>query len=248
MAKRVKLPPVSVDLSSKTWNSPHYFVISLAVPTESPTLGRPETDGVGINVVAYYRMKDETRNILQRITAPGYDVRTDTNQEDGLCVQQRYVNGVRLWEEWCTNAPSDEKMQARFKLIPDVHNPKEVGLPSYISKYCGKPVLIKRKDVTGFLSCHPDIHAMEFDISIHPFPYLAKKATAYLKDNLFATALAGLSYAIEGRDDTELPEVLIGDEVQVCYCDPECIIEAADLFAGAAPSSFSKDSFEKKND
>jgi hypothetical protein len=247
MVKRVKLPPVSDDPRSKTWNSPHYFVISLAVPTESPSFGRHENDGVGMNVTAYYKMKDETRTILQRITAPDFDPQTDS-LEDNLDLQKRYTNGVRLWEEWCTNAPSDDKMQARFKLIPNVHNPREVGLPSYMSKYCGKPVLIKRKQVTGFLSCHPEIQAMEFDISIHPFPYLAKKATAYMKENLFSTALAGLSYAIEGRDDTELPEVLIGDEVQICYPDPESVIEANDLFAGTAPSSLSEDSSGKKND
>ena len=123
-------------------------------------------------------------------------------------------------------------MQARFKFIPNVHNPKEIGLPSYIAKYCGKPVLIKRANVTGFLSSYPHLNAMEFDISLHPFPYLAKKAMAYLKTSVFPKAIVSLSYVIEGRSDEELPEVLIGDALKLLYPDPALLDQCRDFVAG----------------
>jgi hypothetical protein len=113
-----------------------------------------------------------------------------------------------------------------------------VGLPSYISKYCGKPVLIKRVNVTGFLSNHPELNAMEFDITLHPFPYLAKKAMSYLYDNIFAKAVISLSYVIEGRDDDELPEALVGDGVKLLRPDPELTVKALNLFDGTSKRSF----------
>lgn len=233
----VQLPKMGVDESEeeKTWNSPDVFSVSLAVPTEEPSMTRPSTDGEGFSVIVYYKMKKETRDILKRVTAPGYTSLSDDKTE--IDPQRSVVNAVKLWEDWCSEAPCDEKMQARFKFIPNVHNPKEVGLPSYIAKYCGKPVLIKRANVTGFLSAHPDINAMEFGISLHPFPYLAKKAMAYLKSSAFPKAILSLSYVIEGRSDTELPEVLIGDALKLLYPDPDLACDCDAFLSGVSKSS-----------
>jgi Protein of unknown function (DUF1336). len=246
----VKLPHMEFDDSAeeKTWNSPDVFAVSLAVPTEEPSMTRPSTDGEGLSVTVYYKMKKETRDILRKITGSGNE---SLNNEINVNIERSVVNAVKLWENWCTNAPHDEKMQARFKFIPNVHNPKEVGLPSYITKYCGKPVLIKRANVTGFLSTNPDINAMEFGISLHPFPYLAKKAMAYLKSTAFPKAIVSLSYVIEGRSDSELPEVLIGDALKLFYPNPELACDSDDFLAGAAKSSAAtqiEDKFESTED
>jgi hypothetical protein len=40
--------------------------------------------------------------------------------------------------QYCKTAPTDSNFQARFKLIPHL-NMQELGCPSYISKYNGKP-------------------------------------------------------------------------------------------------------------
>lgn len=130
----------------------------------------------------------------------------------------------------------------------------DLGCPSYISKYNGKPgksytaaailtyqhlqlltttitqpVLIKRNQVTGFFHDYPNHNAMEFDISLHPFPYLFKQAMAYLKDNYFDKAIATFGFVIEGRDDDELPEVVIG-AMQLCYPNPEYVMSDRDFF------------------
>ena len=236
--EKVNLPPSSLpivnDKSERTWISPDIFVISLAVPTEEPSFSRSTTDGGGITVVSIYRMKEETRKVLKIVTSSGYDASKCHN----VVGNKNTINAIKLFEKWCRNSPTDEKMQGRFKMIPNVHNLDEVGLPSYISKYCGKPVLIKRVNVTGFLSNHPELNAMEFDITLHPFPYLAKKAMSYLYDNIFAKAIISLSYVIEGRDDDELPEALIGDGVKLLRPDPELTVKALNLFDGTSKRSF----------
>ena len=237
MGKRVKLPLVTFkDKGEKTWHSPDIFVVSVALPTEAPKLGRPEDDGQGFTITMYFTMKQSTRNILRKVTASGYGATQDKSEAD-KDVQKRLVNGVRLWEEWCRRAPEDPSFQARFKFIPFGSNLAEIGVPGWIGKYNGKPVLIKRAGITGFLFDHPELNAMGFDISLHPFPYLAKQATAYMAETYFKQMIASFAFVIEGRSDDELPEVLIGQGAQICYPDPARAIKADDWFTGQSPIS-----------
>ncbi|KAL7540577.1 hypothetical protein ACHAXR_011066 [Thalassiosira sp. AJA248-18] len=210
IAPRVRLSPdmkFDGDSTGKTWKSPDVFIVSIAMPTEAPRFGQSTDDGPGLTIVGYFKMKEETRRILRRITAAGYDPSTDTS-DSKIDIQKRITNGVRLWERYCHEAPRDPTFQARFKLIPAV-NLEELGCPSYISKYNGKPVLIKRNQVTGFFTDYPSLNVMEFDISLHPFPYLFKQGMSYIKD-YFDKAVASFGFVIEGRSDDELPEMVIG--------------------------------------
>ncbi|KAL7486871.1 hypothetical protein ACHAW6_012463 [Cyclotella cf. meneghiniana] len=233
IALRVVLPESEIKqhYASKSWKSPDLFVISITIPTEAPKfgMGKNNDDGPGITIVGYFRMKESTRSILQRITAEGYDPAAD-DAESEVDVQKRMTNGVRLWEQYCQQAPTDSGFQARFKLIPFV-NLSELGCPSYISKYNGKPVLIKRNGVTGFFSDYPSLNTMEFDISLHPFPFLFKQAMAYLKENYFDKAVGTFGFVIEGRCDNELPEVVIG-AMQICYLDPQYVVNFNEFFGG----------------
>lgn len=237
MATRVALPGLKFDDdgTTKTWKSPDIFVVTLSVPTEAPKLGRPTDCGPGTTIVAYFKMKQRTRNILRRITSPDRDnaSESDADDESEPDVQKRVINGVRLWEQWCCRAPSDPAYQARFKLIPQ-SNLVELGCPSYIAKYNGKPVLIKRDQVTGFLTDYPELNAMEFGISLHPFPFLFKQAMSYMRDNYFEKLVATFGFAIEGRCDDELPEVPIG-VTQVCYPSPNYGVSGEDFLAGTGP-------------
>mmetsp|Transcript_19659 Transcript_19659/g.42726 ORF Transcript_19659/g.42726 Transcript_19659/m.42726 type:complete len:1045 (-) Transcript_19659:2973-6107(-) len=232
IAPRVKFDrKFDIDSTGKTWKCPDIFIVSIAIPMEAPRFGQSTDDGRGLTYVGYFKMKDETRKILRRITAAEYDPSTDTSESE-IDIQKRVVNGVRLWERYCQEAPNDPAFQARFKLIPS-GNLAELGCPSYIAKYNGKPVLIKRNQVTGFFTDYPSLNVMEFDISLHPFPYLFKQATAYLKDYL-DKFVGTYGFVIEGRNDEELPEVVIG-AMKVCYPSPKFIVSGEDFFAGTCP-------------
>ena len=202
MATRVKLPECKFDDGgkAKTWRTPDFFIISIALPTDPPKFGRSTSDGGGYTVTLYFKMRQETRNILRRVTADGYD----PSQEVVNDPQTSQVNAVRLLEEWCRRAPTDPKFQARFKVVPNAHNLKEIGVPSWISKYNGKPFLIKRAGETGFLYTHPELSCVEFDISLHPFPYLAKQGICFMKENYFKKILVSFGFVIEGRADDEV--------------------------------------------
>jgi Protein ENHANCED DISEASE RESISTANCE 2, C-terminal len=262
MGSRVKLPPTKfADTSGKkTWRMPDIFIVSIALPTDPPKFGRSSSDGGGYTVTVYFRMTEETRSILRRVTADGYDPNSDKPSDP----QTSKVNAVRLMEEWCRRAPTDPKYQARFKVVPNAHNLDEIGMPTWISKYNGKPFLVKRAGQTGFLYNHPELSCMEFDVSLHPFPYLAKQAICFMKESYFKRILVSFGFCIEGRSDDEvrlgrhycllvflpsrisliylgislqLPECLIGS-MQLCYPDPGVAIQGADFFSGRSPSSF----------
>jgi len=236
MASRVVLPTVSFagDDGLKTWKAPDIFVVSISLPTDQPKLtGTTSYDGGGYTVCLYLTMKQDTRDILRRITAEDYDPMTERTPGDP---QKSKVNAVKLFEQWCRRAPNDGKFQSRFKVVPNAQNLKDIGMPSWISRYNGKPFLIKRPGETGFLYDHPEKSCMEFDISLHPFPYLAKHAICFMKDVFFKKVLITFGFVIEGRADDELPECLIG-LMQLCYPDPIHAIQAEDLFSGVSAKS-----------
>lgn len=234
MASRVQIPEVSFeDDGVKTWNAPDVFVVSIAIPTDPPKLYNSSEDGGGYTITAYFVMQEETREILKRVTSDGYDPKTDQVDD----VNRSKVNAVRLLDEWCRRAPTDDAFCARFKVLPNAQNLKEIGLPSWISKYNGKPFLIKRPGQTGFLYRHPEKSCMEFDISLHPFPYLAKQGINFMKESYFKKVLVTFGFLIEGRAEDELPECLIG-LMQLCYPDPIHAIQGEDLMAGTSPKSF----------
>jgi hypothetical protein len=214
--------------TGKTWKSPDIFIVSIAIPTEAPKLGYSADDGPGATIVGYFKMKEETRTILRRITATSYDPLTDSSDSE-IDVQKQLTNGVRLWEQFCQVAPTDSTFQARFKLIPSA-NLEEMGCPSYIAKYNAKPVLIKRNQVTGFFTDYPTLNAMEFDISLHPFPYLFKQGMAYIKE-YFDKSVWTFGFVIEGRNNDELPEVVVG-AMKVCHPSPKFTVNADELFSG----------------
>ena len=210
VASRVVLPKVAFDndIGPKTWTAPDLFVISIALPTDPPKLyGGDSTNGGGFTITMYLKMRQETRDILRRVTANGYNPSDEKRVGDP---NQNKVNAARLFDEWCRRAPTDDNFMARFKVIPQGNNLAEIGIPLWITKYNGKPFLIKRPGQTGFLYRHPEKSCMEFDISLHPFPYLAKQGICYLKDGYFKSILATFGFCIEGSNDDELPECLIG--------------------------------------
>ena len=59
-----------------------------------------------------------------------------------------------------------------------------------------------------------------------------KQAITYLKEQYFKHLLINFAFLIEGRNESELPEYLLGDVMILCYADPNCVIPDIDFFAG----------------
>jgi hypothetical protein len=110
------------SLETPMWKSPDCFVISVALPTST-------RDTRGYILVGYYQMRDETRAILEMISRPNYNPASD----DEVLVKSNHsyqdlINGVKLWERWCKEAPANPDMQSRFKFLARGDNLKEIGV------------------------------------------------------------------------------------------------------------------------
>ena len=215
------------------WCAPDTLIISFALPTSPPKL-RSASNGKGYIVCGYFRIRSEVRKTLEIISNPDYN---DNEREAMLHAlfpdnsQRMLVNGVKLWEKWCASAKTDPEMQKRLKFIPRGDNLKDLGVPSWICRYNGKPMLIKRPGETSFIFSRPGDRILEIDVNLHPLPFLFKQAMAYLKNNYFPRMIMTFAFIIEGREEDELPEVLLGNPIQLPFCNPNSIMQADDVFS-----------------
>ena len=214
------------------WCAPDTLIISFALPTTAPKLGRSGSDGKGYIVCGYYRIRAEVRKALEIISNVNYDEAERNRRLQDLfptSEERVLVNGVKLWEKWCRTSGSDPEMQKRLKFIPRGENLKELGVPSWICRYNGKPMLIKRPGETSFVFSHPDERTLEIDVNLHPLPFMFKQAMSYLKDHYFGRMLMTFGFVIEGREEDELPEVLLGSPMHLDK--PSTVLKSAAVFA-----------------
>lgn len=227
LSSRFKIPLVKSQKKG-VWKAPSSLVVSFALPMASSehTWRRKAGNSKGYIVTCYYQMKDQTRRLLEIMSdeSVSNEEKESKYRDEVGDNYKSVVNGVKLWERWCTTVPEDEEMQKRLKFISRGENLKELGVPSWICKYNGKPVLMKRPNVTNYVFHHPEQDAIEIDINLHPFPFIFKQAMSYLKDHYFSRMLMTFAFLIEGRDEDELPEVLLGNPIQLVYPDPSKIM------------------------
>jgi hypothetical protein len=162
---------------------PALLVMNLQFPREKQEIFA-KGDGPGASVVMYFKITDATLA----------SVKTPSSRSPAL----------NLFIEWCRLAPDDPVFRGRFKAMGFINNIKEYGIPAIAANYNGKPVLIK---TTG--SLYRGGKFIEMDINIHKFSYLCRTTLINMKDR-FSQMVIRCGFTIEGRDDDELPEVLLG--------------------------------------
>jgi hypothetical protein len=82
---------------------------------------------------------------------------------------------------------------------------EKYGLPGLSTRFNGKPVLIKK---TGTLHRGADSY-MEMDVNVFKFTYATRVCLMSMKDRM-ASMVIRCGFTNEGRDDEELPEILLG--------------------------------------
>mmetsp|Transcript_27725 Transcript_27725/g.35849 ORF Transcript_27725/g.35849 Transcript_27725/m.35849 type:complete len:627 (-) Transcript_27725:265-2145(-) len=184
IAADYKMPSSSFDFNHE--HVPQFFVINVQMPGEAPSMMNAVTDGPGYQVVLYFEIDSSTAEDLKQ------------QQPDQM------NEGTRLLLEYCRKAEVDPKFRGRFKVIGLLRNPNELNLPNFITKHNGKPVLINK---SGRLFRGPKY--LEMDINVHNFSFIAKKGLYYMQDK-FPNAYLNVGFVIEGRNDIELPERMLG--------------------------------------
>ncbi|CAM9278400.1 unnamed protein product [Chrysoparadoxa australica] len=171
---------------------PPLLIVNVQLPTTAPSLLSNGSDGPGLQLVLYYRLTAESAAALE---------------EPGTASE-----ALRLWLTYCASWAEDDICKGRLKVVAIVANMDELGLPGFITKYNGKPVLINRsgsyiKGQTTSASGE-EVSYLEMGINVHAFSFIAKKGLNTLLDR-FPEMVLHIGFVIEGRDEVELPEAML---------------------------------------
>mmetsp|Transcript_15481 Transcript_15481/g.31891 ORF Transcript_15481/g.31891 Transcript_15481/m.31891 type:complete len:581 (+) Transcript_15481:142-1884(+) len=188
--------PVIPGITDQPTGHPHIppmIIINCGMPSTEPSLFSSTDDGPSFVTVFYFVISEDTKRQLQ-------DLKTASP-------------AVRLLGEWCRRAENEPNFRGRFKAMCILDEIEKLGLPNPIPSYNGKPVLINKSGAffrrEGYI---------EHTINVHLFAYLAKKALYSIQPK-FPNMRLNVGFVIEGRDDDELPECMLG--VGKClYMDP----------------------------
>lgn len=193
IGSRLTIPPdfLSVKTTDPQQLVPSLFIVNAQVPSEFPSTFSftPVTDGPGWSIVYYFRLTQATADAIADLASAS--------------------PAVRLFVDYCRHAPEldgnkDSPWKGRFKAMYRSENIDQFGLPSFITSYNSKPVLINR---TGLLSRGPGY--IEMDINLHSFSAMAKKGLQVLIP-YFSKMVVTAGFAIESHTDEEMPECLFG--------------------------------------
>jgi len=177
-------------------------------------------DGPSRNAIFVFALKASTVDLLEK-----------QGEGEGGREGEGLPPALLLLQEFFQRAPHEAEMRGRFKVIASCANLDGLNLPSFISNYNSKPVLVTKSGrlFQGFSSpssscsssssfsssssspssSSPDLLYLEMDIKVHKFAFLAKKGLRYLQGKFPAMVLE-VAFLIEGRREEELPEQVLG--------------------------------------
>jgi len=200
--------PGVTDIDTGHKYMPPMLIIHASIPMEEPSMLSSIYDGPCFVVVFYFVISQDTLKQIQ-----------DMNNNE----KQDVVNpALRLFGSWCEKAETDDVFRGRFKAMAIIDSIEDLGLPSIIANANGKPVLINK---SGNFTRHSSY--IEMSINVFNFSYIAKKCLHMLFPK-FVTMVLNVGFTIEGRDDEELPEVLLGG-AKVFNLDPDSVPAASHL-------------------
>jgi len=162
---------------------PPMFVMNVCIPSYTPSLLSKEKDGPTYAIVSYCVITENTVRELKDFANAS--------------------PAVKLLAEWCEKAQLDFEFRSRFKLIGLLENIEMAGLPSFVSRQNGRPALITK---SGTFTRHSSY--IEMSVDIREWGYLARKGINAVLPRVKDWVL-NIAATIEGRDDSELPEVVL---------------------------------------
>lgn len=173
---------------------PPLLVVNIMIPRDPPAFRvdkENSTKGDFCMAILYLGITEQTLN----------DLRSNS---------QNASPAVRLFSEWCKRGDNDPDFRTRLKMIVNIDGIEDLGIPSFLKKYNGKPSLVKKH--IGSLThrtTRDGLRYSEININLRNWRYVSRKGV-YSAIPFIARSKFSLGLTIEGRDDDELPEVLLG--------------------------------------
>ena len=197
---------------------PPLFVVNTQLPDGEPAMFNSAEDGPSRSAIFVFALKASTVDLLEKH-------HQEQGEGEGGREGEVLPPALSLLQEYFQRAPHDAEVRGRFKVIASCANLEGLNLPSFISNYNGKPVLITKSGrlFQGFSSSisssssssssppssSSDLLYLEMDIRVHKFAFLAKKGLRFLLPKFPAMVLE-VAFLVEGRREKELPEQVLG--------------------------------------
>ena len=125
--------------------------------------------------------------------------------------------GLRLWRAYVERCGGggggDAKFQGRLKAMGIVENIEALGFGSMVNGYNGKPTLITKSGQLAPGSRPNGAGAMwcwEMAVDVSQFNWVARKSLCGPIMSKISAAAINVGFTVEGRDDGELPEQILG--------------------------------------
>lgn len=179
---------------------PALLIVNVQMPNMSPPM-KAAGNGPTIHVTLYFTASDPLREWARQLA-----LTEDTTGTQSL-LDAEIPPSVRLLAEWCRESETNGEIRGRFKIIGDVRNADVVGLPSFCKKFNGKPILVYAKESSFRRDTVRGI--AELDCNGHNFSFLGRQAL-WATYTSWAGADLQVGVLLEGREDSELPEHLLG--------------------------------------
>ncbi len=193
IASHVKIPAEWTAIKLDNPDVPPLFVANFQFPADfSSSMFKTVDNGAGWSLVFYFRVTD---------AMVGY-----TNNPATA------TGAAKLYMDYCANAPiacapdvtANSPWKNKFKVSTRCENIDNFGLPSFITSYNAKPVIIRN---TGTVVKGENY--IEMDINIHKFSSVPKKALEVLFHK-FGEMFVSIGLCIESEENNEMPETLFG--------------------------------------
>lgn len=186
-ANRINLPATSTELPNHKENSvvPALFVINVQIPMQPKAMFGAQKLPPTVNAVFYLRLSTATAEALLHIDEPDANV-------DGP---------VKLLHRWCRDAQTDDVLRGALKLIGFGRNFADLGAPSFVQSYNGKPVLLAGGGLTGSrlgfgqIYRGPNYLEVDIDVASH-FTYLSQRGICWAL-GLCDKLMADIAFVIE---------------------------------------------------
>lgn len=173
-------PEDDLELIKKS-GLPRIFMVNIQTPLKTPSPWG--SNDPGASVVLYFSIKPETAKAAAE----------DSDRPE-----------IKLLKKFVKTHHQDDSVRRKFKGIGIAANFDDLGLPKQTKGLNGKPVILFK---TAFIQMAPE--TMEINVRVHSFGLMAKAMLAN-----FMSAAPNIkikaAFLLEGEDDSELPEVVIG--------------------------------------
>jgi hypothetical protein len=169
---------------------PRLLIINCQLPYSAPSLWAPQSpdSDPGFSIISYYVMNPALA--------------------DSLGSGKLEPPAVKLLRRLIEEGQSRKEGTA-LKTIGVVDNMEEIGFPDIVSGYNGKPVLVTKSAQLSFWPAQNNCEVLEIEYDVRQWSILARKTLHSLREK-FKDAKCQLGMVIEGQNDDELPEQLLG--------------------------------------